>query len=298
MARSIGFIGLGIMGKPMVSNLLKAGFPVTVFDRTRSKMEALLEEGGKPAGSAKEVAAASEVVVTMLPDSPDVREVILGREGVAEGVRSGSTVIDMSTISPEVTREIALELGKKGVSMLDAPVSGGQPGAEAGALSIMVGGEEKAFEECLPVLQVMGKKIVHIGPVGSGQTVKLCNQIVCVLNILGVCEGIMLASRAGVNLEKMLEAVSAGSAGSWMLSNLGPKMVSRDFEPGFMVRLQQKDLHLALDAARKLNLPLPGTSLVNALFHSVEAHGLREKGNQSLITALESLAGWEVRGAD
>lgn len=295
MTKRVGFIGLGIMGKPMAANLLKAGFPLTVFNRTRARMEALLRDGARPAGSAKEVASASDVIITMLPDSPDVREAILGRDGVVEGETSGSTVIDMSTISPEVTREIALELATKGVSMLDAPVSGGQPGAEAGTLSIMVGGEKEIFEECLPILRAMGKKVVHVGQVGFGQTVKLCNQVICVLNILGVCEGIMLASRAGVNLEKMLEAVGAGSAASWMLSNLGPKVTSRDFEPGFTVRLQQKDLHLALETARGLSLPLPGTSLVNTLFRSVEAHGMREKGTQSLITALESLAGWEVK---
>jgi len=293
--KRVGFIGLGIMGKPMAGNILKAGFPLTVFNRTRSKMEELVRGGAKPAGSPKEVASASDVVVTMVSDSQAVKEVVLGEGGIIEGAAAGSSVIDMSTISPEVTRGVASELAEKGINLLDAPVSGGQTGARAGTLSIMVGGERKAFEECLPVFEAMGKKIVHVGPSGDGQTVKLCNQVICALNILAVSEGILLASRAGVDTEKMLEAVGAGSAASWMLANVGPKMVSRDFEPGFMVWLQQKDLSLVLDLAKSLNLPLPGTSLVNQLFRSGEARGLREKGTQSLITSLEMLAAWEVK---
>jgi len=291
--RKVGFIGLGIMGQPMATHLLESGYEMVVLDRVASRMEPLLSQGAKAAGSPKEVASMSEVVVTMLPNSPDVREVVLGARGAIEGAGTGKTVIDMSTISPEVTREIASELTKKGIKVLDAPVSGGELGAKAATLSIMVGGEKGVFEENLPIFQVLGKKIVHVGPSGFGQTVKLCNQVVCGMGILGVCEGIMLASRAGVDLEKMLEVVGAGAGASWMVSNLGPKIVSRDFEPGFMVKLQQKDLGLALDTARSLSLPLPGTSLVDALFRSAEAHGLQEKGTQALIVALEALAASE-----
>jgi 3-hydroxyisobutyrate dehydrogenase len=279
----------------MAMNLLKAGFPLTVFNRTRSKMDEAANAGATLADSPSEVAALSDVVITMVSDSAAVKEVILGPRGVMEGAAAGATVVDMSTISPDVTREIASELAEKQIRMLDAPVSGGESGAIAGTLSIMVGGEEDVFSECLPILRAMGKNIVHVGPWGAGQTVKLCNQAICALNILAVCEGLMLASRAGVNLEKMLEAVCAGSAASWMLSNQAPKMVRRDFEPGFLVRLQQKDMNLVLEVANSLDLPLPGTSLVNLLYRSVEAYGLKEKGTQSLIVALEKLSGWEVK---
>jgi 2-hydroxy-3-oxopropionate reductase len=295
----IGFIGLGTMGRPMVRNLLKAGhtpvrmdgFEVTVYGRRPEVVNELVSQGAVSASSPKEVAQASDVIITMLPDSPDVKEVVTGDDGVLSGARSGMVVIDMSTISPKVTREIAEVASRQGVDYLDAPVTGGETGAIAGTLSIMVGGKPEAFEKCLPILRAMGKNIVRIGDVGMGQTAKLCNQVICVLNIQAACEGLMLGAKAGLDVEKLLSVVSAGSAGSWMLSNLAPKMLARDFEPGFKVKLQQKDLRLALSAADELSVPLPGTGLVHVLFSAVEAAGMGEKGTQALITALEKLAG-------
>ncbi len=290
MKPKIGFIGLGVMGKPMAKNVLAAGYPMTVWNRTRSKMDELLVIGAKGANSPKEVAENSDIVITMLTDSPDVENVLLGPSGVIEGAMKGLIVIDMSTISPEATRRIAENLAEKGVKMLDAPVSGGEIGAIKGNLSIMVGGPKETFEECLPVFQVLGKRVTHMGPNGMGQTTKLCNQVICSLNIQAVCEGLILGAKAGLDLEKLLEVVTAGAASSWLLSNLGPKMLKRDFEPGFRIRHQQKDLRLALSAAAELNLPLPGTSLVHQIFRIAEAEGLSEKGTQALIMAMEKIA--------
>jgi len=290
----IGFVGLGVMGKPMAKNLLAAGYLVTVWNRTRSRMDELLALGAKGADSPEEVAENCDIVITMLTDSPDVEEVILGSNGVIEGAGKGLIIIDMSTISPEVTRRIAGKLVEKGVRMLDAPVSGGEIGAIKATLSIMVGGPEEAFEECLPVLQALGKKITHMGPNGMGQTTKLCNQVICALNIQAVCEGLILGAKAGLDLEKLLDVVTAGAAGSWMLSNLGPKMVKRDFEPGFRIRHQQKDLRLALSFAAELSLPLPTTGLVHQIFRIAEAEGLSEKGTQALVTAMEKAAGCKL----
>lgn len=289
--KRIGFIGLGVMGKPMAINLLKAGFPLTVWNRTRSKMDELIAMGAHGASSPKEVAEKSDVVITMVTDSPDVEEVILGPNGVIYGARPGLIVIDMSTISPKVTRRISEELAKRGVKMLDAPVSGGERGAREATLSIMVGGSKEVFEECLPIFEALGKKITYMGPCGMGQTAKLCNQVICALNIQAVCEGLMLAARARLDLRKFLEAVSAGAASSWMLINLGPKMIERDFKPGFRIKHQQKDLRLALELAAELNLPLPGTSLVQQLLRIVEAEGLGEEGTQAAIIAMEKMAG-------
>lgn len=289
--RRIGFIGLGVMGKPMAINLLRAGHSLTVWNRTSSKMEELLAMGASGAGSPREAAEKSDVVITMVTDSPDVEEVVLGPKGVIHGALAGLTVIDMSTISPTVAQKIAQELSKKGVKMLDAPVSGGDVGARAGALSIMVGGPKETFEECLPILKVLGKRITYMGPNGMGQTTKLCNQAICALNIQAVCEGLTLGARAGLDLKRLLEVVTAGAAGSWMLSNLGPKMLERDFRPGFKIRHQQKDLRLVLSFAAELDLPLPGTALVQQMLRSVEAEGLGDGGTQAAIVTMEKLAG-------
>ena len=286
----LGFVGLGTMGRPMASNLLNAGFKVTVYGRRKLVVNELVAEGAVAAGSSREVAQASEVVITMLPDSPDVKEVVTGPNGILEGTRPGAAVIDMSTISPSVAREIAGIAAEKGVDFLDAPVSGGEPGAITATLSIMVGGREEVFRKCLPIFEALGKNITYMGESGMGQAAKLCNQVICVLNIQAVCEGLTLGSKFGLDMEKLLSVVSAGAASSWMLSNLGPKMLARDFEPGFKVKLQQKDLRLALAAAEELQLPLPGTALVQQMFRAVEASGMGEKGTQALITAIEKLA--------
>ncbi|MBS7648892.1 NAD(P)-dependent oxidoreductase [Candidatus Bathyarchaeota archaeon] len=282
------------MGKPMAINLLRAGFPLTVWNRTRSKMDELVAMGAYGAGSPREVAERTDVVITIVTDSPDVEEVILGPNGVIHGARPGLIVIDMSTISPSVTRRIAEELAKKGAKMLDAPVSGGEKGAKEASLSIMVGGPRETFEECLSIFEALGKKITYMGPVGMGQTAKLCNQVICALNIQAVCEGLMLGAKAGLDVKKLLEAISAGAASSWMLVNLGPKMIERDFKPGFKIRHQQKDLRLALSLSEELNLPLPGTALVHQMLRIVEAEGLGEAGTQAAITAMEKIAGKKI----
>ncbi|MDI6827493.1 MAG: NAD(P)-dependent oxidoreductase [Armatimonadota bacterium] len=290
----VGFIGLGTMGRPMVRNLLKSGFKVTIYGRRKPIVDELAAAGAIPAKSPAEVAHNSDVVITMLPDSPDVKLVVTGPSGILESARPGSIVIDMSTISPAIAKEIANIAAEKGVYFLDAPVSGGEPGAIAATLSIMVGGDQAAFEKCLPIFRALGKNITYMGESGTGQMTKLCNQVICALNIQAVCEGLMLGEKAGLNMEKLLAVVSAGAAGSWMLSNLAPKMLAQDFEPGFKVSLQQKDLRLALGAAEEMNLPLPGTSLVHQLFRAVEAAGMGEKGTQALIIALKKLAAPKV----
>lgn len=289
--KKIGFIGLGVMGKSMAKNLLSAGYSLTVWNRTRSKMKELMILGAKGAESPKEVADVSEVIITMVSDSPDVEEVVLGPSGILEGAKLGNILIDMSTIFPKVALHIAHKLSEKGVKMLDAPVSGGDIGAKCGTLSIMVGGPKETYKACYPILDVLGEKITYMGKNGMGQTAKLCNQVICGLNILAVCEGLMLAKRSGLDLKKLLEVVTAGAAGSWMLSNLGPKMLKRDFEPGFKIKHQQKDLRLALSTARELRLPLPGTALVQQMLRAVEAEGLSEKGTQASIVAFEMLTG-------
>lgn len=295
MKPAIGFIGLGIMGKPMAKNLMKAGFKLTVFNRTASKAEELRALGADVAGSPAEAASKSEVVITIVSDTPDVEEVILGPGGVASKARPGTVVIDMSTISPAATQRIAKALEEKGIEMLDAPVSGGERGAIEGTLSIMVGGKEEVFQRCLPVFHAMGRNIVYMGPHGFGQITKLCNQILCSLTILSAAECLVLGAKAGLDLEKLLQAVSGGAGGSWSLSNLGPKIIRGDFSPGFMVRLHQKDLRLVLDFANKLGVSLPGTALVNQLFNAIEGQGLGHLGNQSLIKPLEKVASCEAR---
>jgi len=282
------------MGKPMAKNLIKAGFPLTVWNRTASKMKELIEMGANGASSPKEVAEKSNVIITMLTDSPDVEEVILGPSGVIEGVKRGSIVIDMSTISPKVARKIASKLAEVGVEMLDAPVTGGEIGAINATLSIMVGGNYETFQKCLPIFQALGKRVTYMGPHGNGQITKLCNQIICVINIQAVCEGLILAAKAGLDLDKFLEVVTGGAANSWMLSNLGPKMIKGDMEPGFKIATQQKDLRLVFETAAELKVPLPATSLVQQMFRTVEAEGLSEKGTQALIKAMEKIAGYKI----
>jgi len=291
----VGFVGLGIMGKPMAQNLLKAGFPVTVYNRTRRRADELKKLSARVADSPRAAAAESEIVITIVSDSPDVRDVILGANGVIEGIRAGSILIDMSTISPQVTREIAAALKARGVEMLDAPVSGGEKGAIEGTLSIMVGGDAAALERARPVLQAMGKTITHIGSNGMGQVCKLANQIAVGLHNLSISEALIFAMKAGADAERVLQALQGGAANSWAFQVLAPKILKRDFSPGFMVKLQQKDLRLVLDAARELHLPLPGTALTHQLYQAVETRGGGNEGNHALVKALEALAGIEVQ---
>lgn len=294
MAERIGFIGLGIMGRGMAHNLLKEGFPLRVWNRTASRMEALVEAGAEAGESPQDVAANSDIIITCVSDTPDVEAVILGENGVIHGAKSGSLVVDCSTISPQVTRDIAAKLQEKGVHMLDAPISGGSEGAAKGTLSIMVGGEADQFARAKPAFDAMGSTITHVGGTGVGQTVKLVNQVLVVGNCLAMCEALLLAEAGGADLQKTFDAISKGAAGSWMFSNRAPQIMRRDWSPGFTVALQQKDLRLVRDAADELGVPLVGTSLIFNLYRTLEKMGLQEEGNHALVKALENLSGIEV----
>lgn len=295
MAERIGLIGLGIMGKPIGKNLLKAGFPLTVWNRSAGRDAELRELGATVAGSPRAVAENSDIIITMVSDSPDVQAVVLGENGIIHGVKPGSVLVDMSTISPQVTREIAATLKEKKVDMLDAPVSGGEKGAIEGTLSIMVGGDAAVLERVRPVFEAMGKRIVHIGENGMGQVCKLANQIAVVLNNLSMSEALVFAAKSGADVSKVLEAIQAGAAGSWALNNYAPKILRRDFSPGFLVSLQQKDLKLVMEAARDMNLSLPGTALTYELQKSLQAQGLEREGNFALVKIIEQLAGVQVQ---
>jgi len=285
----IGFIGLGIMGRPMAQNLLKAGFQLTVYSRTKPPVELLVSSGAASAPSPKAVAERSDIVICMVTDSEAVKQVVLGGGGVIEGAHRGLVLIDMSTISPSVTRSVSATLAARRVRMLDAPVSGGDSGAREGTLTIMVGGDAAVFEECLPVLHVLGKKVVHMGVTGAGQLTKLANQILVACNMVGVCECLNFARRAGLDAGKLIDSLSAGAASSWSLVNLGPKIARRDFAPGFKVKLLQKDLRYVLETAEELDAPLPATALVHGLYTQLEEKGLGEVGTQALLTAIEQL---------
>lgn len=278
------------MGLPMCRHLIKAGYETTVWNRTTSRMQGPLSLGANAAHSPKEVAEKSEAVITMLGDSCDVEKIAFGPSGIVEGAKPCLILIDMSSISPIATRQIAGRLAKEGISMLDAPVSGGEVGAQDATLSIMVGGATDVYENCLPIFQVLGKQITYMGEIGSGQSTKLCNQVICALHIQAVCEALVLGAKLGIDLDKLLQVVTAGYANSRILSHLGPKMVEGDFEPGFKMRHQVKDLKNALDTAAAVNVPLPCTSVVHQLFKAVGAMGLEEKGTQASILIMEKLA--------
>ncbi len=292
----VGFIGLGIMGAPMARNLLRAGFSLTVATRTPGKAAAFAHENAslgvvRAVETAAQVAAASEVIVTMVTDSPDVEAVAKGDRGIFSAAKPGSIIIDMSTISPQVTRDLADQAAANGLDWLDAPVSGGEKGAIEGALTIMVGGDAEALERVRPVFSAMGKRITHFGPAGNGQAAKLCNQIMVAVNILAVCETLTFAQKAGLDLNTLHQALTGGAANSWALEVLGKKMIDRDFKPAFMVKLQQKDLRLVLDAANTNHTPLPIAAIAHQLFSAVEAEGRGHDGTQSLVRIFERMAG-------
>ena len=292
----IGFVGLGIMGAPMALNLIKAGFSLKVYNRTdRPRVQEVVDVGGKRVATPAAAANGSDVIITMVTDTPDAEKVILGEDGVLQTARAGATVTDMSTISPRATRDIAAALREKGVHMLDAPVSGGDVGAQQGTLSIMVGGEQSVFDDCLPVFEAMGKNINLIGGNGAGQTTKACNQIAVAGANLAMAEALMLAAASDLDVGKVVDAISGGAAGSWQLTNLGPRILKGDFAPGFMVRLQQKDLKIVLEAANDVKLALPGASLAHQFFNIVERLGCADEGTQALIKAYEVQAGEEAR---
>lgn len=295
--RRVGLIGTGIMGAPMALNLIKIGFDVTVHSRTKSKADRVIAAGGHWCDSLRELSDDADVVVTVLPDSPDVEAVYLGQGGICAGLREGAIAIDMSTVSPDVARTVEAAVRARGASFLDAPISGGKTGAEAGTLAIMVGGESDTLKRAMPVLEAMGKTIVHCGPCGAGQLTKLCNQIICGLNLLAVSEALVFAERVGLDQATVLKVVSSGAAGSWAVDNLGTRMERRDFAPMFMIDLQQKDLRIALDAAHNTAVPLPGTSLVHQLLTANQSAGEGREGTQALVKTLERLA-CRVRSAD
>lgn len=294
MSAKVGFIGLGIMGRGMTHNLLKAGYDVTVWNRTASRMDEFVAAGATAASSPRAVAEACEIIMVCVSDTPDVQAVVLGDDGVIHGVSEGKLVVDHSTISPQATVEIATALRAKGASMLDAPISGGSEGAAKGTLSIMVGGEAADFERAHPYMAAFGKTITHVGPQGAGQKVKLVNQILVVGTMLAVSEALVFAQAGDLDLDKTLQAVSGGAAGSWSLSNRGPQMVARDWRPGFTIDLQQKDLRLVLEAADQLAVPALTTSMVFHMYRVLQQQGLGGEGNHALVKALENLSGITV----
>ena len=298
MSEKVGFIGLGIMGRGMVDNLMSAGFAVTVWNRTASRMQPFVAKGATAADSPKAVAQACDIIIICVSDTPDVEAVILGDDGVIHGVSAGDLVIDMSTINPINTVEIAKQLNAKGVAMLDAPISGGSEGAANGTLSIMIGGSTEDVQRATPCFEAMGTTITHVGEQGAGQTVKLANQILCVVNMLAAGEALLFAQAGGVDLDKMLQAVTGGAAGSWMLANRGPQVIRDDWRPGFTIDLQQKDLRLVMGAADEMGVPVIATAMCFNLYRTLQTQGLGHEGNHGIVKALEALAGIQARLAN
>jgi 2-hydroxy-3-oxopropionate reductase len=292
MADTVGFIGLGFMGKPMAKNLIEAGYNLVAYNRTREKAEEL--DGATVAETPKEVAEQSDTIITMLPDSPQVEEVLAGEEGVLEGIKEGALVVDMSTISPVVTEELAKKAEEKGASILDAPVSGGDVGAIDGTLSIMVGGSEEDFERALPLFEVMGQTVTHVGPVGTGQVVKAANQIVVALTIEAVSEALVLGSKGGVPPEKILDVLGGGLAGNKVMEVKREKMLEHSFDPGFRVELHHKDLGIALAAGREYGVTLPVTAIVDQMLETLKMRGRGDQDHSALLTLIEESSGHEI----
>jgi 3-hydroxyisobutyrate dehydrogenase len=287
----VGFIGLGIMGSAMAMNIHKKGFPLIVYNRTRSKAEPFAKLGVPVANSPREVAEKSDVVIDMVTDAPDVEEVLFGRDGVVYGAHPGLIVIDMSTNSPEYARYFAKRLAEYGIEFLDAPVTGGDVGARQGTLTIMVGGKREVFERVRPVLEAMGKTIIYAGDVGNGQMLKLLNQIVVGIDMLAVAEAMALAKKAGIDMDKLFTVLSTGAANSFTVQYYMPKMMKGDYEPGFRAAHLKKDLRYALETANKLGVPLPGTALTLELYNALVAKGLGDKGTQALLKLYYELSG-------
>jgi len=291
----IGFVGLGIMGKPMAKNLLKAGYEIVAYDIVGEALEEVVSEGAESGESPKDVAQKTTLIITMLPDGPDVEKVVLGANGVLEGAQSGSVIIDMSSISPIVAKNVYAECQKKGVELLDAPVSGGEPGAISGALAIMVGGSKTVFDKYLPVLEVLGKSVVLAGDIGAGNITKLANQIMVAVNIAAMGEALVLAAKAGVDPAVVFEAVRGGLAGSSVLEAKGPMVLDGNFKPGFRIRLHQKDLHNALLTAKELGVAVPLTGLVQQMITSVINSGNVDNDHSAIVRFIEELSGVEAR---
>jgi 3-hydroxyisobutyrate dehydrogenase len=286
MPRTVGFIGLGIMGFSMAKRLVEAGHRVTVYNRTASKAAPLVALGAKQALTPRACAEGNEIVISIVTDSPDVEAVLLGPDGAAHGATRGALFADMTTIAPETARKVGQALKARGIAFLDAPVTGGDVGAREGTLSILVGGEAADLERAREVFNVLGKRITHCGPTGAGQTVKACNQILCALNMTGICEALHLARLSGIDPALVVEALTPGAGGSWALEKLGSRIAKGDFNPGFMVDLILKDLRIVQDTARPLGLPLEGTALAQKLFGDNQEHGEGRLGTQAMYKAL------------
>ena len=293
----IGFVGLGMMGLPMAKNLVEAGYTVTVFDLDAGAIEEAQGFGASPASTGAEVAAQSDIIITMVPDSPHVEAAIAGNGGIIEGIRAESVVIEMSTILPETGKRMAELLAEKGADFVDAPVTGGVAGAEAGSMSILVGGDAEAFERTLPVLSVLGGDITHMGPGGAGHTTKIANQLIGGATLAGLSEAFVLAKKSGLDMQTFYDAVKNGAGRSWALETLGPKILKGDFSPGFMVKHMQKDLRLAGQLADDTGTSIPTTSLIAQLYHAVRAESPEaiNQGHQALIQAIEKLSNAEAR---
>ena len=293
----IGFVGLGMMGLPMAKNLVEAGYTVTVFDLDAGAIEEAQEFGASPASTGAEVAAQSDIIITMVPDSPHVEAAIAGNGGIIEGIRAESVVIEMSTILPETGKRMAELLAEKGADFVDAPVTGGVAGAEAGSMSILVGGDAETFERTLPVLSILGGDITHMGPVGAGHTTKIANQLIGVATLAGLSEAFVLAKKSGLDMQTFYDAVKNGAGRSWALETLGPKILKGDFSPGFMVKHMQKDLRLAGQLADDTGTSIPTTSLIAQHYHAVQAESPEaiNQGHQALIQAIEKLSNAEAR---
>jgi 2-hydroxy-3-oxopropionate reductase len=291
----IGFIGLGIMGKPMATNLHKTGYPLTVYDIHHEKMEELVDAGADGGVSSRDVAGKSEVIITMLPNSPEVEEAVLGEGGVIEGAKPGTILVDMSSIAPLASQQISQKLQEKDIVMLDAPVSGGEPKAVEGTLAIMVGGPEETFQRVKPILEVMGASVTRVGEIGSGNTVKLANQIIVALNIAAMSEAMVLASKAGVEAERVFQAIRGGLAGSTVLDAKMPLVLEGNFKPGFRIELHIKDLKNALDTAYQLGVPVPLSSQVIEIMRALKVDGKGGDDHGGLIQFYEKLAQIKVR---
>lgn len=290
----IAFIGLGIMGKPMAKNLLKAGYQLVVYDMIKEKVDELVKEGAEPAKNCRDAASRGDIIILMLPDSPEVETAMLGKNGVFEGTRSGSIIIDMSSISPLMDIKLEKKARENKIRMLDAPVSGGEPGAIAGTLAIMVGGDKATFEKTKEILQVMGKSVIRVGDIGAGQFTKLANQILVAIHLQAMSEALVFAKKAGLDVETVYEAVKGGLAGSHVLDAKVPLILKRSFKPGFRIKLHIKDLKNALDVGRELGIPLPATALAQAFFEACDAAGRGNLDHGALITVTEELAKVQV----
>jgi 3-hydroxyisobutyrate dehydrogenase len=287
----VGWIGTGVMGQSMCRHLVDKGYAATVYNRTRERAQQLLDAGAKWADSPKAVAERSDVVFAIVGFPRDVREVFLGPEGALAGTKAGAILVDMTTSEPSLAQEIYQAARAKDVAAIDAPVSGGDVGAKNAALSIMVGGDAEAVDAIKPLLECMGKTIVHQGPAGAGQHTKMVNQILIASNMIGVCEALLYAFKAGLDPTTVLRSVGSGAAGSWSLNNLGPRIIARNFEPGFFVEHFIKDMGIALDEAKRMHLSLPGLALAEQLYLAVQAQGYGRKGTHALMLALEQLSG-------